>query len=133
MALSPRRAPVNDQGRLDSTMLLLVSATVSRKTATRIHPTNPIVPILLLISPSYSLTYLVRHFPFVFTKSLLHNLTLLIEALLYNPGPIIQNFHLNFKIIPAGSAYRAEKAASSHRFAKPLPFPAARGTESKNT
>ena len=47
-----------------------------------------------------------------------------LEALLYNSSPIIRNFHLNFKIIPAGSAYRAGKTAKkSSTYVKNPLFP----------
>ena len=50
-------------------------------------------------------------FPFNFTNDISARFHTFSATLLCNSSPIIQNFHLNFKIIPAGSAYRAGKTA----------------------
>ena len=63
-------------------------------------------------------------FPFNFINGVLARFDILLEAFLYNSSPIIQNFHLNFKIIPAGSAYRVGKTAKkSSTYVKNPPFP----------
>ncbi len=50
-------------------------------------------------------------FPFNFINGISAHFGSFPETLLHNSGSIIQNIHLNFKMIPAGSAYRAGRTA----------------------
>jgi len=49
--------------------------------------------------------------PFNFISGIPARFDIAFETLLYNSNRIIRNFHRNFKIIPAGSAYRAGTTA----------------------
>jgi len=48
----------------------------------------------------FSFEFMIRHFLFVFTNGDAARFDTFFEALMYNSNPRIQNFHLNFKIIP---------------------------------
>ena len=52
---------------------------------------------------------LISDFPFNLVNGISARFDTFPETLLYNSNPIIQDFHLNFKIIPAGSARRVAK------------------------